>query len=151
MGAPVLSRRGRSREALRRTRSATLGSRLLTQGRLLPGGGPKPSGQRSPRSITPAALRPAARRRRTRLPPCRVTASAVPTWRSEMGTKLSTVNGLEFAVADLSLAEYGRRQIRLAEHEMPGLMALRREYGSSQPLAGARVAGSLHMTVQTAV
>jgi adenosylhomocysteinase len=68
-----------------------------------------------------------------------------------MGTKLSTVNGLEFAVADLSLAEYGRRQIRLAEHEMPGLIALRREYEATKPLAGARVAGSLHMTVQTAV
>ena len=68
-----------------------------------------------------------------------------------MGTKLSTVNGIEFAVADLSLAEYGRRQIRLAEHEMPGLMALRREFAETKPLAGARVAGSLHMTVQTAV
>src|SRR5262245_39610086 len=68
-----------------------------------------------------------------------------------MGTRLSTINGLEFAVADLSLADYGRRQIRLAEHEMPGLMALRREYQAAQPLAGARVAGSLHMTVQTAV
>ncbi|MDM7990517.1 adenosylhomocysteinase [Arthrobacter sp. zg-Y877] len=58
---------------------------------------------------------------------------------------------IEFKVADLSLAEAGRHQIRLAEHEMPGLMALRREYGPSQPLAGARIAGSLHMTVQTAV
>ncbi|NJC21755.1 adenosylhomocysteinase [Arthrobacter pigmenti] len=57
----------------------------------------------------------------------------------------------EFKVADLSLAEAGRHQIRLAEHEMPGLMALRREFGDSQPLKGARVAGSLHMTVQTAV
>lgn len=57
----------------------------------------------------------------------------------------------DFKVADLSLAEAGRHQIRLAEHEMPGLMALRREYGPSQPLAGARIAGSLHMTVQTAV
>ncbi|WP_286219477.1 adenosylhomocysteinase [Paraoerskovia sediminicola] len=52
---------------------------------------------------------------------------------------------------DLSLAEAGRHQIRLAEHEMPGLMALRAEYGDAQPLAGARIAGSLHMTVQTAV
>ena len=59
--------------------------------------------------------------------------------------------GFDFKVADLSLAEAGRHQIRLAEHEMPGLMALRREYGSSQPLQGARIAGSLHMTVQTAV
>jgi adenosylhomocysteinase len=58
---------------------------------------------------------------------------------------------LDFKVADLSLAEAGRHQIRLAEHEMPGLMALRREYGPSQPLKGARIAGSLHMTVQTAV
>ncbi|MDN5797193.1 MAG: adenosylhomocysteinase [Intrasporangium sp.] len=57
----------------------------------------------------------------------------------------------DFQVADLSLAEAGRHQLRLAEHEMPGLMALREEYASSQPLAGAKIAGSLHMTVQTAV
>ncbi|WP_199423555.1 adenosylhomocysteinase [Actinotalea solisilvae] len=56
-----------------------------------------------------------------------------------------------FKVRDLSLAEAGRHQIRLAEHEMPGLMALRAEYADAQPLAGARIAGSLHMTVQTAV
>ena len=60
-------------------------------------------------------------------------------------------NGVEFAVADLSLAPAGRQQIRLAEHEMPGLMALREEYGDERPLAGARIAGSIHMTVQTAV
>jgi adenosylhomocysteinase len=58
---------------------------------------------------------------------------------------------LPFKVADLALAEAGRHQIRLAENEMPGLMALREEYGPSQPLQGARIAGSLHMTVQTAV
>jgi adenosylhomocysteinase len=56
-----------------------------------------------------------------------------------------------FKVKDLSLAEWGRNEIRLAEHEMPGLMSLREEYGKSQPLAGARIMGSLHMTVQTAV
>ncbi|ROS78527.1 adenosylhomocysteinase [Cellulomonas sp. PhB143] len=56
-----------------------------------------------------------------------------------------------YKVRDLSLAEAGRHQIRLAEHEMPGLMALRAEYGDAKPLAGARIAGSLHMTVQTAV
>ena len=56
-----------------------------------------------------------------------------------------------FKVADLSLAEWGRDEIRLAEHEMPGLMAIRREYRDSRPLAGARIMGSLHMTVQTAV
>ena len=58
---------------------------------------------------------------------------------------------LEYRVADLSLAEAGRHQLRLAENEMPGLMALREEFGAAQPLKGARIAGSLHMTVQTAV
>jgi len=58
---------------------------------------------------------------------------------------------LPFKVADLSLAEFGRNEIRLAEHEMPGLMALRAQYGGSKPLTHARITGSLHMTVQTAV
>jgi adenosylhomocysteinase len=58
---------------------------------------------------------------------------------------------MDYKVRDLTLAEAGRHQIRLAEHEMPGLMALRAEYADAQPLAGARIAGSLHMTVQTAV
>jgi adenosylhomocysteinase len=57
----------------------------------------------------------------------------------------------DFKVADLSLAPFGRKEIQLAEHEMPGLMALRREYGAAKPLHGRKVAGSLHMTVQTAV
>ncbi len=57
----------------------------------------------------------------------------------------------DFKVADLSLAHAGRHQLRLAEHEMPGLMALREQYRDSQPLRGARIAGSLHMTVQTGV
>ncbi|MER7600337.1 adenosylhomocysteinase, partial [Streptomyces hydrogenans] len=57
----------------------------------------------------------------------------------------------DFKVADLGLAEFGRKEITLAEHEMPGLMAIRREYAETQPLAGARITGSLHMTVQTAV
>ena len=56
-----------------------------------------------------------------------------------------------FKVADLSLAELGRKEIRLAEHEMPGLMAVRKKYGEEKPLAGARIMGSLHMTIQTAV
>jgi len=63
----------------------------------------------------------------------------------------ASATAVPFKVADLSLAEAGRHQIRLAENEMPGLMALRAEYGPSQPLRGARIAGSLHMTVQTAV
>src|SRR5947209_18323731 len=57
----------------------------------------------------------------------------------------------DFKVADLALADFGRKEITLAEHEMPGLMAIRREYASSQPLKGARITGSLHMTIQTAV
>src|SRR3954447_13969134 len=58
---------------------------------------------------------------------------------------------MDFKVADLSLAEFGRKEIRFAEHEMPGLMAMRAEYADSRPLTGARITGSLHMTVQTAV
>ncbi len=58
---------------------------------------------------------------------------------------------MDYKVADLSLADYGRTEIALAEHEMPGLMAMRERYGSSKPLAGAKIAGSLHMTIQTAV
>jgi adenosylhomocysteinase len=66
-----------------------------------------------------------------------------------IGTRVLTTD--DFKVADISLAGFGRKEITLAEHEMPGLMALRAEYGDEQPLAGARIAGSLHMTVQTAV
>lgn len=63
----------------------------------------------------------------------------------------TVIGALDFKVADLALAEAGRHQIRLAEHEMPGLMSLRSEFAESQPLRGARISGSLHMTVQTAV
>ena len=62
-----------------------------------------------------------------------------------------TSTPFDFKVADLSLAPFGRAEIQLAEHEMPGLMAMRAEFGTSKPLAGARVTGSLHMTIQTAV
>lgn len=58
---------------------------------------------------------------------------------------------LDYKVADLSLADFGRKEIQLAEHEMPGLMAMRKEFGASKPLKGARITGSLHMTIQTAV
>src|SRR3989440_11063946 len=56
-----------------------------------------------------------------------------------------------YKVKDLSLADFGRKEIRLAEQEMPGLMALRKQHGARKPLAGARIMGSLHMTIQTAV
>ena len=62
-----------------------------------------------------------------------------------------SAKGLEFKVADLSLAEWGRKEIMLAEQEMPGLMAVREEYAAQQPLKGLRIMGSLHMTIQTAV
>jgi len=69
-----------------------------------------------------------------------------------MSTITEKINiSLPYKVKDISLAEWGRKEIRLAEAEMPGLMALREEYGPSQPLKGARVAGCLHMTIQTAV
>jgi adenosylhomocysteinase len=81
--------------------------------------------------------------------------SQIPTSQGEHVSITLTPDGAgsvsDFKVADLSLAAFGRKEIDLAEHEMPGLMALRREFGPSQPLKGKKVAGSLHMTVQTAV
>src|ERR1700744_3753263 len=74
-----------------------------------------------------------------------------------MATALQTTDAAteldpsDFKVADLALADFGRKEITLAEDEKPGWMALRREYAESQPLAGARITGSLHMTIQTAV
>jgi adenosylhomocysteinase len=66
-------------------------------------------------------------------------------------TPSAVATAADFKVADLSLAEFGRKEITLAEHEMPGLMSIRREYADAQPLQGARITGSLHMTIQTAV
>ena len=66
-------------------------------------------------------------------------------------TKIHPKQTQDFKVADLSLAEWGRKEIELAEKEMPGLMSLRSKYGAEKPLKGAKVAGCLHMTIQTAV
>jgi adenosylhomocysteinase len=71
--------------------------------------------------------------------------------RSADRTTSAEENFMDYKVKDLSLADYGRTEITLAEHEMPGLMAMRERYGADKPLAGARIAGSLHMTIQTAV
>ena len=68
-----------------------------------------------------------------------------------MGTATINQTATDFKVADLSLAEWGRKEISIAEHEMPGLMAIRRKYAKDKPLAGVHVTGSLHMTIQTAV
>ncbi|MFE9653047.1 adenosylhomocysteinase [Micromonospora sp. NPDC006431] len=78
------------------------------------------------------------------------TLPATPSGASSEARPTTLAEG-DYKVADLSLAAFGRKEIRLAEHEMPGLMAIRREYADAQPLAGARITGSLHMTIQTAV
>jgi adenosylhomocysteinase len=70
---------------------------------------------------------------------------------TDVATRPKTVAEGDFKVADLSLAAFGRKEIQLAEHEMPGLMSIRKEFADSQPLRGARITGSLHMTIQTAV
>src|SRR5438128_12682441 len=73
---------------------------------------------------------------------------------SKTSTKKKGKNGksdVDYVVAELSLAPWGRKEIAIAEHEMPGLMAIRKKYAPKQPLKGARIAGSLHMTIQTAV
>lgn len=70
---------------------------------------------------------------------------------TQTGLVIDELNGIQFKVRDLALAELGRKELRLAEHEMPGLMALRKQYGSKKPLKGFKLMGSLHMTVQTAV
>ena len=68
-----------------------------------------------------------------------------------MNARIKPEDFTDFHVADLGLAAWGRKEIQIAETEMPGLMAIREEYAASRPLAGARIAGSLHMTIQTAV
>jgi adenosylhomocysteinase len=80
-----------------------------------------------------------------------MTSTLRPRADSSGGDRPATVGEGDFKVADLSLAAFGRKEIQLAEHEMPGLMAIREEYAASQPLRGARITGSLHMTIQTAV
>src|SRR5208283_1588322 len=75
-----------------------------------------------------------------------------PARRTVLKTK-SNGNGSshDYAVKDLSLAEWGRKTIRVSEHEMPGLMSIRKKYGASKPLKGVRITGSLHMTIETAI
>ena len=68
-----------------------------------------------------------------------------------MNARLNTPVNADCAIADIGLADWGRKEIKIAETEMPGLMAIRKEFAAAQPLKGARVTGSLHMTIQTAV
>src|SRR5689334_13040868 len=79
-----------------------------------------------------------------------MTSTLPPQTDHSTGRPRSVAEG-DYKVADLSLAAFGRKEIQLAEHEMPGLMAIRREFAATQPLRGARITGSLHMTIQTAV
>ena len=74
-----------------------------------------------------------------------------PETRQRRQTSVPTQEGKTYRIADIGLADWGRKEISIAETEMPGLMALRAEYGAQKPLKGARVAGCLHMTIQTAV
>ena len=78
-------------------------------------------------------------------------SGAAPSGKANIQTKVPTEQGSFYRVHDMSLAEWGRKEIAIAETEMPGLMALREEYGTAKPLKGARITGSLHMTIQTAV
>jgi len=80
-----------------------------------------------------------------------MTSTLTPAGGAPNGVRPMTVADGDYKVADLSLAAFGRKEIQLAEHEMPGLMAVRREFADAQPLRGARITGSLHMTIQTAV
>jgi adenosylhomocysteinase len=80
-----------------------------------------------------------------------VALESAPEAKKRKVESVPTQEGKTYRVRDMSLAEWGRKEIQIAEHEMPGLMALRAEYGASKPLKGARVAGCLHMTIQTAV
>src|SRR5579863_7690711 len=68
-----------------------------------------------------------------------------------MGASTLEVVGTEYKVADMALADWGRKEINIAEHEMPGLVSIRNKYAAEKPLAGVRITGSLHMTIQTAV
>jgi adenosylhomocysteinase len=87
----------------------------------------------------------------SRIPRCKASAANDPGHKFK-GARMNAVADFnDFVVADLKLADWGRKEIRIAETEMPGLMAIREEYAASQPLKGARIAGSLHMTIQTAV
>ena len=123
-----------------RLRAAGLRRRLVRGAGAAPGRRPR---ERLAALRAGQARAPAGRGRRPDL-------TFVPDSKDTM-TTTATLTENDFKVADLSLAEFGRNEIRLAEHEMPGLMKTREEFAASQPLKGARIMGSLHMTVQTAV
>src|ERR1700716_2279448 len=115
---------------------------------------PSPGGSRpgpSPAAPRPFQIQIGCASSRTRVAGC-----SPPLPHDEGDQELMSIatqpkSDIDYKVADLSLAEFGRKEIGLAEHEMPGLMSLRREFGPSPPLKGARVSGSLHMPIQTAV
>src|SRR5262249_13807159 len=99
-------------------------------------------------SSLPPRRRPAIA---TRQSPAPVRPALLPEPGSAMTAAKKTAQAADYVVKDIGLAEWGRRELSIAETEMPGLMATREEFGPAQPLRGARIAGSLHMTIQTAV
>src|SRR5881296_2705990 len=85
-----------------------------------------------------------------------MTVAILPSLRLNLENRMNAVlkpalNTADYAIADLSLADWGRKELKIAETEMPGLMAIREEFAQAQPLKGARITGSLHMTIQTGV
>src|SRR5687768_3065163 len=117
---------------------------------------PRMPGPARPHSSTKVSLRGALQRRTTR---GSETGRSIPTalsnWYQTREVSMNAVvkpeAGKDYVIADIKLAEWGRKELNIAEGEMPGLMAIREEYAKSQPLKGARIAGSLHMTIQTAM
>src|SRR5437588_230411 len=99
-----------------------------------------------PRSIVRQPMPPATSPRTSLLRALRSVAKE-----ADMNANLKSTDSADFKVADLKLADWGRKEILIAETEMPGLMSIREEYAPVQPLQGARITGSLHMTIQTAV
>src|SRR5699024_3976302 len=156
-------RRGvRRRRGRRLRRSVRRGGRLLGQRPQVEHGAPRPLQLRDPHggadtrthgcgAHTRPLARPTRIRIRHRTRDTTRNRTRIPSEARTMTNPPSVLAAHDHRIADLTLAEAGRHQIRLAEREMPGLMSLREEYAGTRPLAGARIAGSLHMTVQTAV
>src|SRR6185312_6049290 len=143
---PARAARGaRARPVRRRLRAAPPGGAAAARGRRAvarrAGGASRARPRAGLAALGAGEALEAARRRRGAAPLDPIGAHRMTT----------TTPATDYKVADIGLADFGRREIELAEHEMPGLMATRAEYAEAKPLAGARITGSLHMTVQTAV
>src|SRR5919201_3915659 len=162
IGLPPLRRPGAAAPADAARAAARLRHRPRRDG-LRPAPAHRRRAARRNRRLVRGRARAAVRRRRERLAALRAGQARAPARRGRPAdlthvpdrkdtmTTTATLTATDFKVADLSLADFGRKEIQLAEHEMPGLMRTREEFAVAQPLKGARITGSLHMTVQTAV